>query len=1420
MFLIFDTETTGFPRNKKAPLTDFDNWPRMVQIAWQLNDYNGELIDAQNHIVIPEGYDIPYGAEKIHGISTQLALDKGVELSFVLNEFNKIIEKADYLIGHNIAFDIPIVGCEYLRKKINSTVVTEKTLDTQLSSTRYCQLPGGRGGSFKWPKLNELHTKLFNEDFDEAHNATADVVATTRSFFELVRLGVIKPEEYGKNTTFLNQFRSINPGPIEPANVEVEEQVNVKPVESKNEIKAKKEVHNISKATFSHLHLHTQYSVLQSTVNVPDLINKAIEHNMPAVAMTDHGNMFGAFNFVSKALQNDLLPIVGCEYYITEDRTIKKFTKDLPDRRYNIPLLAKNKKGYHNLTKLCSYGFTEGHYAGYPRIDKPLLEKYKEHLVCLTGGMTGEIPWLILNVGESKAEEAFQWYHKTFKDDFYIVLQRHGLEEENRVNETLLRFAKKYEVKYIAGNNTYYLDKKDANAHDILLCVKDGEQQSTPIGRGRGFRFGFPNEEFYFKSQEEMKQIFSDLPEAIDNTEELVEKFESYELKRDILLPEFKFPAEFETEDDYLRHLTYEGAKTRYPAINDEVRDRLDFELKVIKDMGFPGYFLIVQDFTSEARKMGVSVGPGRGSAAGSAVAYSIRITNIDPIKYKLLFERFLNPERVSMPDIDIDFDDEGRAKVIDFVLKKYGYSQVAQIITYGSMAAKSSIRDVSRVKELPLFESDRLAKLVPDFASLKKIFHQSEKDLKAKFKAEQVDNVLQLQKIFRDDNDASKILHQAEIVEGSIRNTGTHACGIIITPDDMTNYIPVSIAKDSDLLVTQFDNKVIEDAGMLKMDFLGLKTLTIIKDTINLVKIKHGVEIDPDEIPLDDVKTFELYQRGETNGTFQFESGGMQKSLRILKPTNIEDLIAMNALYRPGPMQFIETYVKRKHGEEEVEYPHELLEDILKDTFGIMVYQEQIMQTAQILGGYTLGGADLLRRAMGKKKKDVMAEQKVVFRDGCKVHHDIEGDHADKIFGVMEKFAEYGFNRSHSAAYSVVAFQTGYLKAHYPAEYMAAVLTNNMSDIKKVSFYMDECKRAGLAVLGPDVNESSLKFSVNAEGAIRFGLGAIKGVGESAVEAIINQREENGFFNSIFDLTKRIDLRSANKRTLEALALSGGFDSFENSHRSMYFYDENGNTFLEKAIKFGAKFQESVNSAQVSLFGESSEVSMPEPPLPICEKWGTLQKLKQEKEVVGIFISGHPLDDFKLELDNFCNSNIGVLENFDAVKGRELSFAGIVTDSTERITKTGKPFGKITIEDYSNAFEFVLFGEDYINFRKYFKPDLYLFVNGRVQLKPWKGATDLEFKFIKIELLNDVRNKQSKKVYLKVNIEDVNDQLIKTIEDLVSAEEGSCKVFLTILDRKEKIKTELYVKNKGVRVSNEFIESLNNIPQINFSLN
>lgn len=1420
MFLIFDTETTGFPKDKSAPLTDFDNWPRMVQIAWQLHDEMGQLIDAQNHIVYPDGFDIPFGAEKVHGISTQKAKEEGKPLTEVLEKFNQAISQASYLVGHNIAFDIPVVGCEYLRMEMKSEVTEKPTLDTQLSSTEYCAIPGGRGGGYKWPKLFELHQKLFNENFDEAHNATADVVATTRCFFELVRLNVIKPLDYGKSEAFLQKFREVNPDVIEPAEVEIEEQVG-KPKKEEGagvELVIEKGIKPTTDATFVHFHTHSQYSVLQSTTNIKALIKKAVEDEMPAVALTDLGNMFAAFNFVSEALANDILPIVGCEFFVAEDRHKQKFTKDNPDRRFTLPLLAKTKKGYHNIAKLSSIGFAEGLYAGYPRIDKEVLPNYTQDVVCLTGGLDAEIPWNILNVGESQAEEAFQFYHQLFGENFYVELMRHGLEEEQRVNETLLKFAEKYGVKYIATNNSFYLEKSDAPAHDILLCVKDGELKSTPIGRGRGYRFGFPNDEFYFKSQEEMRQIFADLPKAIENTQALYKQFERYELKRDILLPEFKIPDGFETEDDYLKHLTYEGAKERYGEITEEVKERLDHELKIIKEMGFPGYFLIVQDFTSEARKMGVSVGPGRGSAAGSAVAYCIGITNIDPIKYKLLFERFLNPERVSMPDIDIDFDDEGRGEVIDFVVKKYGYNQVAQIVTYGTMAAKSAIRDVARVMDLPLGEADQLAKLVPDFAKLYKIFSTPDKELSNEFRSDQLENVKRLREIHKEDSEAGKILRQAEILEGSVRNTGTHACGVIITPDDMTKFIPISTSKDSELMITQFDNKVIENAGMLKMDFLGLKTLTIIKHAIELVKRRHNVEIDPDEIPLDDEKTFQLYQKGETNGTFQFESGGMQKSLRILKPTSIEDLIAMNALYRPGPMQFIETFVDRKHGKEKVEYPHELLEGILKDTYGIMVYQEQIMQTAQILGGYSLGGADLLRRAMGKKKMDVMQEQREVFKEGAEKHHKIPAEKADEIFDVMMKFAEYGFNRSHSAAYSVVAFQTAYLKAHYPAEYMAAVLTNNMNDIKKVTFFMEECRRMGVKVLGPDVNESELNFIVNDAGEIRFGLGAIKGVGEGAVDAIVNERRENGAFSSIFDVTKRIDLRAANKKTLEGLALAGGFDSF-GVHRATYFHEEGGATFLEKAVKFGLNHQQNENSSQVSLFGESSDVTLPEPAIPAAEEWGTLEKLKKEKEVVGIFISGHPLDDYQLEMHHFCNANLSHLQDLKGINGRECKLAGIVTESIERISKNGKPWGKFTLEDYYDSFEFVLFGEDYLQFRKYLGTDFFLFLSGRSQERRWKEG-EWEFKIHRIELLQDVRDKLAKKIEIKVPLQEVTDDFIKDLEGILASEKGKCRLKLTVLDRKEELKTELYVKNQGVTISNKLIDEINNRPFLEFKVN
>ena len=1422
MFLIFDTETTGFPRNKKAPLTDFDNWPRMVQIAWQLHDEFGKLIDAQDYIIKPEGYDIPYSAEKVHGISTQKAIDEGHDLAKVLDIFNEAIKKSKYLVGHNIAFDIPIVGCEYLRKEIESPAVKMPTLDTQLTSTNYCAIPGGFGGGFKWPKLAELHFKLFKENFDEAHNATADVVATTRSFFELVRLNVITPDLYGKPQNFIEEFRKVNPNPIAPAEVEVKQQVTPKKKQEADiTIEIDESVKPTTTAAFAHLHVHSQYSVLQSTVEIKSLIKKAVNDNMKAVSITDSGNMFNAFNFVSQALQNDILPIVGCELFLAKDRTVQKFTKDNPDRRFSLPLLAKNKAGYHNLTKLSSIGYIEGLYAGFPRIDKEVLPKYTENLVCLTGGLDAEVPWLILNVGEAQAEEAFEWYLEVFGENLYIELQRHGLEEELRVNETLLKFSQKYNVPYIATNNVYYLEKENAEAHDILLCVKDGEHKSTEIGRGRGKRYGFPNHEFYFKSQDEMRKLFTDLPEAIENIEKLIAKFERYDLKRDILLPEFDIPKEFATEDDYLKHLTFEGAKKRYKEITPEVEDRLNHELKIVKEMGFPGYFLIVQDFTSEARKMGVSVGPGRGSAAGSAVAFSIGITNIDPIKYNLLFERFLNPERVSMPDIDIDFDDEGRVKVIDFVLKKYGYNQVAQIITYGSMAAKSAIRDVARVMELPLSEADRIAKLIPDFSKLPDIFRSEEKELKDKFRQDHMDGVKQLREIYNGNTPATNILKEAEILEGSIRNTGTHACGIIITPDDMTKFIPVSTSKDSDLLITQYDNKVIEDAGMLKMDFLGLKTLTIIKDAIALIELKHVVKIDPDEIPLGDEKTFHLYQKGETNGTFQFESGGMQKNLKQLKPTNIEDLIAMNALYRPGPMQFIDTFIKRKHGQEEVVYPHELLIPVLKDTYGIMVYQEQIMQTAQVLAGYSLGEADLLRRAMGKKKMDVMQQQRQVFKEGALKHHDIPAEKSDEIFDVMIKFAEYGFNKSHSAAYSVVAFQTAYLKANYPAEYMASVLTNNMNDIKKVSFFMEECKRMGIKVLGPDVNESVLKFTVNQEGQIRFGLGAIKGVGENAVDAIVKQREEAGPYKSIFDLTKRIDLRASNKKTLEALALAGGYDSFTGTHRAMFFHDEGGTTFLEKAIKFGAKHQESENSSQVSLFGEASAVSIPEPALPICEEWGTIQKLKKEKEVVGIFITGHPLDDYRLEINNFTNGNLGYLEDMEANKNREFTTAAIITSAQiDLTTKTGKPYGRFILEDYVSSYECLLFGEDYIKFRRYIGKDFMLFVKGRIQEKPWKGNTDLEFKIVSLELLTEIREKMAKKLTIKFRLPNLTEDKIEDIENLLKIEEGTCRVRFSIVDVEENLKAELYSKSKGVNLSNNLIEELNKRHYLEFDLN
>lgn len=1432
MYLIYDTETTGLPKNFSAPVTDSENWPRLVQVAWQLHNSMGELIEVKNFIIKPVDFTIPFNAEKIHGISTQHALAHGVDLSFVLEEFNKAIEQSEFVVGHNIIFDINIMGAEFHRTQIESPLAQKKSIDTKNEGTEFCAIPGGRGGKFKWPTLTELHVKLFKEGFAEAHNASADVEATTRCFLELIRLRVIDYVRLGLANDYNEKFLEFNPQPFKLLGLNIEPykeaQSDFVPEDvSILETPISSNTSTLDDVLFSHLHCHSSYSILQAKNDIPDLIAKAKKDNMQALAITDTGNMYAAYKFVREALKNDIKPIIGCELYLTADHTIRKFTKDKPDRRSTIVLIAKHRAGYHNLCKLSSQAFIDGLYAGCPRIDKDLILAHKEGLIVTTGGLTAEIPNLILNVGENQAEEVFVWWHKTFGDDFYVELIRHGIAEENHVNKVLIRFALKYGVKYFASNNVYYLEKEDAISHDVLLCVKEGVLKEMPIGRGRGFRFGFPNNEFYFKTQSEMKELFADLPDAITTTQEIVDKIEVYDLKRDVLLPAFAIPQEFihpeDTEDggkrgenSYLRHLTYQGAKNRYTEITEEITERLDFELMTIEKTGYPGYFLIVQDFTTEARNMGVAVGPGRGSAAGSAVAYCIGITNVDPIAYDLLFERFLNPDRVSLPDIDIDFDDEGRGRIIDFVVEKYGQDQVAQIITYGTMAAKSSIRDAARVLNLPLYEADRIAKLVPD-TSLYKIFNLTEEQLNEKLNADQMQMALQLQSIAKGSDLAAETLNQAIAIEGSVRNTGVHACGIIITPSDIRTHVPMATAKDSDLLVTQFDNSVVEDAGLLKMDFLGLKTLSIIKDAVKLIQQQHGIEIIPDDIPLDDTLTYELYQKGATNGTFQFESPGMQKHLRALKPDKFGDLIAMNALYRPGPLEYIPNFIARKHGREEITYDLDGMEDYLAETYGITVYQEQVMLLSQKLAGFSKGDADMLRKAMGKKIFSLLEKMKPKFIDGCSERgHDSKI--ADKVWKDWEAFAAYAFNKSHSTCYSVVSFHTAYLKAHYPAEFMASVLTHNMNDIKKVTFYMEECKRMRLKVLGPDVNESVLKFNVNKKGEIRFGLGAIKGVGEAAVENIINERTKNGYFSSIYSVTKRVELRSVNKRTLENLALAGAFDSFENEHRAMYFHElKEGYSFLNKAIRFGHAYQESLN-APPNLFGSVEGIELPEPPMPNCDQWERLDLLAREKQVVGIYISGHPLDDYSFEIKHNCNHSIEKFEDLELVKNRDLSFAGIISEITNRIDKKGNPYGVVTIEDFTDSKQFMLFSDDYMKFKLMLVQGAFVYVRARVQPRRW--GNELEIKIVAINLLSDVLEKLTKSISLRVNLFDINTTFIDNFKTILEEHKGNHQLKMNVIDPDENVSLELLSRTHKVKITKQLIHDIGTLIDVQYKLN
>lgn len=1390
MYLIFDTETTGIPHNKTAPVTDLENWPRLVQIAWQLHDTSGKLISRHNYLIKPEGFNIPYKAEQIHGISTNLAITEGHDIHSVLESFFSDLQRTTVLIGHNIEFDINIIGAELIRNSIESEkLLTITKVDTGLASVDYCQLSGGPGGKLKMPRLTELHEILFGKDFGDVHDASYDAAATARCFFALLKKKVIGPFD----STPIAEITYEEPD-LDAANFTKRKKKKDSTYTLENTTEKSIE------GQFCHLHVHSQYSVLQATPEIKALISKAKSLNMPAVAITDFGNMYGAFKFVQEALAHEIKPIVGCEFYLADERKKLKFTKDNPDKRYTQVLMAKNRNGYQNLAILSSLGFTEGLYGIHPRIDKELVEQYKTDLIATTGNLSSEIPHLILHVGERQAEEAFVWWYGLFGDDFYVELNRHGLAEEDHVNDVLLGFAQKYNVRYFAANEVFYLDKEESNAHDVLLCIKDGEFKSTPIGEGRGHRYGLPNEEFYFKSQEEMKSIFRDLPQAIETIQEITNKIESYNLERTVALPKFEIPKGYSSEDDYLKYLTYEGAKLKYGEVTPLLKERIDFELETIKKTGYPGYFLIVQDFTSKAREMGVSVGPGRGSAAGSAVAYCIGITNVDPIKYDLLFERFLNPDRVSLPDIDIDFDDAGRDKVLRYVIDKYGKNQVAQIITYGSMAAKSSIRDCSRVMQLPLSEANYLAKLVPERPGT---------TLALAFK-----EVKELADIKNGKDLKGDVLKQAIVLEGSVRNTGTHACGVIITPDELIKFVPVATAKDSDMLVTQFDNSVVESAGLLKMDFLGLTTLSIINTAIKNIKKSKGVDIDIDKITLEDEKTYQLFQRGETSGTFQFESTGMQKYLRQLKPDKFEDLIAMNALYRPGPMEYIPTFISRKHGREPIKYDLPDMEEYLAETYGITVYQEQVMLLSQKLANFSKGDADVLRKAMGKKQKSVLDKMKDKFIEGCKSNgHPPEI--CEKIWIDWESFAQYAFNKSHSTCYSLIAYHTAFLKANYPADYMAAVLTHTQSNLDKVTYFIEECRSLGINVLGPHVNESGIYFEVNKAGEIRFGLGAIKGAGEAAVEAIIEERESRGPFSDIFDFAKRVNQRSVNKKTFECLALSGAFDCFEEIHRRQYVFAREGDaSLIEKAAKYAVKSQQEELSSQVSLFGGSSGAVMPKPKIESVEPFSELEKLNLEKEVIGIYISGHPLDNFRFEIDAFCNTFCNQLTDLDVLLGRETKICGIVTSVEHRTTKTGRPFGKFTIEDYSGNFTFTLFGEDYLKYKNFMSQGWFLFIEGMIQRNTW-GRMEVEYKIRSIELLNELVEKRVHGLALRIPVHAVLGEVVDSIETLCKKNPGNSSLQLFIKDELEGLQVELFSRTYRIRANNPMIHEFRKYAEI-----
>ena len=1132
---------------------------------------------------------------------------------------------------------------------------------------------------------------------------------------------------------------------------------------------------------FVHLHVHSQYSILDGEAPVKSLVDKAIADGMRGMAITDHGNMYGIKEFhdyVSKLNQNKpeeekFKPIFGCEVYVARKSRFEHLDKR--DIGYHLILLAKNLQGYKNLIKIVSHAWTEGFYS-HPRTDHSELEKYHEGIICCSACLGGEVPQLIMGGQMNQARETIQWFKSIFGDDYYLELQRHKAtvpranhetyEKQCLVNDALIQFARELDIKLVCTNDSHFVNEEDADAHERLICLSTGKKLTDE-------NVMLYSKQEWFKTQEEMNEVFADVPEALQNTIEILDKVEFYSINHKPILPDFPLPDGFTDEDDYLRYLVYEGAKERWPDLDDEHRERLDFELETIKNMGFPGYFLIVQDYIRMAPKLGCSVGPGRGSAAGSAVAYCLGITKIDPLKYDLLFERFLNPDRISLPDIDTDFDDDGRAAVLNYVTEKYGAEKVAHIVTYGTMAAKSAIKDVARVEDLTVAESNRLAKFIPSSPN-----EMPEKEPGKKYKIT-VKNCLECFPEFRQELDntdprVGETIRFAEKLEGSVRSTGVHACGVIIGRDDITDWVPVSTATDSDgerIIVTQYEGGVIEDTGLIKMDFLGLKNLSIIKEAIANIKLNHGVDIDIENIPIDDAKTYELYCKGMTSGTFQFESAGMQKYLIELHPTCFEDLIAMNALYRPGPMDYIPKFINRKHGREPITYDIPCMEQYLKETYGITVYQEQVMLLSRQLANFTRGQSDTLRKAMGKKQVKKMEELQGLFFDGGE-KNGYDKKVLAKIWDDWTKFASYAFNKSHATCYSWVAYQTAYLKANYPSEYMAAVLSSNLNDVDKLSKYMDECRAMGIEVLGPNIHESYRNFSATKDGRIRFGLAGIKGVGVSCVDSIVEERDKNGVYKDIFDFVQRINTGACNRKALESMALAGAFDDFSGIKREDFFEtNSRGEVYSDVLMRFGQRYQASQQEMQNSLFGAFGAIEVATPPVPNAEPWSPLERLNRERDLVGMYLSAHPLDPYYMEVTYGCNTPLAEVKNHSDQIDRELTMGGLVVDFQTRMGKKGQ-FGILKIEDYSGSYEFMLFGNKFVDYQKYGVPGYAIVVRGAYE-RGYRDTDPVRFNVHNIDLLENLKGKMVKN--LVISLDDTRLHQVDFLKPNLGAKGDNC---------------------------------------------